>query len=222
MLGDVHFPYQSVEAVDWAVGMARLFKPDKICQVGDLYDQFSFSRYPKLLKRSPDEELTEARQGAVAMWAALRRARPKAQCYQLTGNHDSRILKKAIADVPELAPLVGRSLRELFTFPGVKSTHSEQQELILDGISFQHGHLSKLGDHARYNQSSTVCGHSHTGGVVFLRNRCGVYWELNAGFLGDVHSEAFSYHAQRVMHRCTLGVGYIDDFGPRFVSYGGK
>ncbi len=216
ILGDLHYPYQSKAAVKWAIKLAYKLKPDIIVQVGDLYDQFSFSRYPKSAKLTPETEIALAREEAADLWDRL----PK-NCarIQMVGNHDERILKKALAVAPELAFLVGRSLRELYTFPDVRTV--QNYEHVINGIMFQHGHRAKLGDHAKYNQMSTVCGHSHVGGVVFMRNRLGLYYELNAGFLGDVNTEAFSYQSQKVINNCTLGVGYIDENGPRFIPYPG-
>ncbi len=222
ILGDVHFPYHHIGAVRWAVKFAEQFAPDRIIQVGDLTDQFAFSKFPKLVKQDPGSELKDAKILANFMWQNLRTAAPNAECYQLCGNHDDRAMKRALERAPELTELVGASLRELFTFEGVKTVHDSHEELVLDGISYQHGHRSKLGDHARFNQRSTVCGHSHTGGVVFMRNAAGVFYELNAGFLGLVESEAFAYHSQRKIHTCTLGIGVIDAHGPRFIPYPGE
>jgi predicted phosphodiesterase len=222
VLGDTHFPYESRAAFEWVYRITDKLKPDTVVQVGDLLDQFAFSRYPKVLKMDPEKELSLGRAGAEAMWARFKGL----DCYQLMGNHDDRIFKKALTSAPELASLVGSSLRSLYTFPNVRTVLDGRDELILQTclgpVAFQHGHRSRLGDHARFNQMATVVGHSHTGGVVFLRNIRRCFFELNAGFLGDVTSPAFGYHAQRRVHTTTLGVGYLDELGPRFCPYGGK
>ncbi len=222
VLGDTHFPYHSKKALEWSYRLADRFKPDTVVQVGDLFDQFAFSRFPKIVKMDPEKELSLARTAAEKMWSHFKGL----SCYQLQGNHDDRAFKRALSVAPEIAPLVGRSLRELYTFPGVKTVHDSREELILNvngqRVAFQHGHRSRLGDHARYNQLATVCGHSHTGGAVFLRGRYRTFWELNAGFLGDVDSPAFGYHAQKRVHTTTLGVGLIDELGPRFCPFPGR
>ncbi|MBK7864363.1 MAG: metallophosphoesterase [Archangiaceae bacterium] len=215
VLGDIHAPYHHRRALEWVYRLADKMKPDRVVQVGDLRDQFSFSRYPKVLKMSPEKEMELASAAVSKIWAHFKGL----SNFQLVGNHDDRLLKKVLSDSPELASLVGKSFREMYTFPGVTTVYDSRQELILDGVIYQHGHRSKLGDHARFNQRSTVCGHSHNGGVVFMRNLKGVYWELNAGYLGDVRSPAFGYHSQKRMHTCTLGVGLIDEHGPRFIPY---
>lgn len=218
-LGDIHAPFQNKKAVDWAAGLAKEFQPTHIVQVGDAYDYFAFSRYPKVLPMLPKQELAAGRVAMEEIWAKFRAVAPKAKCYQLMGNHDERPLKKVANSAPELMPFVDKGVREYFTFSGVKTIHDPKEELILHGIVFQHGHRSRLGDHASYNQRSTVVGHSHTGGVVFRRNLKGVFWELNAGLLGDFEQPAFGYRAQRKMHTWTLGVGYVTSLGPAFIPY---
>lgn len=212
-IGDVHLPYHSQKTLDKIYRLAEKLEPTDVVQVGDLADQISFSRYPKVVKMDPEKELELARTAAEEMWAHFKGV----NCYQLMGNHDDRIFKKAVAHVPELASLVGKSLREFYTFPGVTTIHDSRDELIIDDIVFQHGHRSKLGDHAKYNRRCTVVGHSHTGGVVFFPEREGILWELNCGFVADITSPAFGYHAQKKHHTTTLGVGWIDDLGPRFI-----
>ena len=216
-LGDTHFPFHHKKALDWAYRLADKFQPTHVVQLGDLFDQFAFSRYPKVLKLNPEKELELARTAAEKMWSHFKGV----PSFQLMGNHDDRVFKKALSVAPELAALVGQSLRTLYSFSGVRTIHDGREELILGGVAFQHGHRSRLGDHAKYNRCSTVVGHSHTGGCVYLRDAKRVFWELNVGFLGDVASPAFGYVAQKRFHTTTLGVGLVDDLGPRFVPYQG-
>lgn len=220
-LGDTHFPFAQRKALEWAYRLADKHKPTHVVQMGDLLDQFAFSRYPKVLKTDPETELANGRAAAEKMWARFKGL----SCFQLMGNHDDRILKKALAAAPELASLVGQSLRALYTFPGVKTVLDGREELILRihgrEVAFQHGHRSRPGSHAAYNRLSTVVGHSHTGSVTYFPSAPGIIWELNAGFLGDLSSPAFGYHAQKRFHTTTLGVGLIDEEGPRFIPYPG-
>lgn len=212
-LGDTHFPYHSEVAFKQVYRIAKSFDPTHVVQMGDLYDQFAFSKYGKVIKILPEEELQVARALAEEMWINFKgRA-----CYQLMGNHDDRALKKAVSVAPEIAPLVGKSLRELYTFPSVKTIHDGKEELILSDMVFHHGHRAKLGDHVKHNREKTVVAHTHAGGVVYYPTRRGMIWELNVGFLGDIRSTAFNYRAQKAFHTTTLGVGLIDELGPRFV-----
>lgn len=213
-LGDTHFPFENKAAIKWAIKLAQEMKPDVIVQLGDLTDQFSFSRYPRAHKMDPADELKKGVEGAQKMWAAL----PKnCRRIQILGNHDDRMQKQALKAMPELISVVEDALDDMYTFEGVETI--KEFEFELEGIMVQHGHRAKLGDHAKYNQCSTVVGHSHHGGVVYLRNRDGVYWELNAGFLGDINTTAFGYVSQKKVNTTTLGVGYVDELGPRFIPY---
>lgn len=222
-LGDVHEPFGHRKALEWVYRLADEFKPTHVVQVGDVKDLFAFSRYPKVLKMQPEEELIRARAATEKLWQNFKGL----SCFQLMGNHDQRVLKKAISVAPELASLVGKSLRELYSYPGVTTVWDDREELFLKVggqlIAFQHGHRSKLGDHARYNGCNTVCGHSHHGGVWFDQNARGLFWELNVGFLGDIRSPAFGYRAQKSIHKTTLGAGTIaetyDSVVPTFIPY---
>lgn len=213
-IGDTHFPFEHTKAMQWAIKLAHDFDPDHIIQMGDLRDQFSFSRYERSLKIDPGEEMKMATKKASAMWKSMPK---RARKHQIMGNHDDRMLKLAMRSAPELCDLVEEKIDELYTFDNVKLIKDYEYEL--EGIIFQHGHRSKLGDHAKYNQCNTVVGHSHTGGMVYLRNRMGPYWELNVGFLGEVSTTAFKYVKQKKVNTTTLGVGLIDDYGPRFIHY---
>lgn len=185
-----------------------------IVQVGDLYDLFSFSKYPRSLNvGTPKDEILQGRAMAEEFWRLLQKRCPKATCYQLLGNHDERPAKRILEKAPELEALI--DIKHLWEFKGVKTIHDPREELMLDGIYFQHGFRSKLGDHAKFNQASTVCGHSHVGGVVFFPLRDKILFELNAGYLaGD--EEPMRYTRQSLT-RWTHGFGIIDALGPRFV-----
>lgn len=218
IIGDVHFPFHCKTTLAAICKAVAKIKPDYIIQVGDLYDQFAFSRFPRSLNGlSPKQELTRARSEAIRFWDHLTRLAPKATCYQLIGNHDERAWARVYSAAPEIESILAEPMKELYSFDGVETLPSQRDELILNGICFSHGFRTKLGDHARENGMPTVVGHSHTGGVVYLRLKKKVIWELNAGFCANPHSAALSYTRQRQFSKWTQGYGVIDEFGPRFV-----
>lgn len=218
-LGDIHAPWGHEKAIAWAVSRAREFKPTHIIQVGDAADCYAQSRFPKVLKMSAEQELTEARAQLVFMWDALKKVAPQAKKFQLVGNHEDRIIKRVTEAAPELASLVGKSYREFVTFDRVTTIYDPKEELFIGDICFQHGYYSNIGEHARFNQCNTVHGHTHRGGTWFGRNRNGVLWELDCGLLGDPNSAVFGYRAQKKIHSCTLGIGLITDAGPTFEPF---
>lgn len=183
--------------------------------MGDLYDAFSASKFPKSdIDMTPRQEVEWARGLAEDFWTAIKAASPKSICYQIKGNHDDRPRQRLIEKAPDVEAFY--KPLELWKFKGVHTIDDPREELILDDIVFMHGFRSQLGQHAQYNQRNTVVGHSHRGGVYYFKNWEKTLWELNCGYLGDPLSKPLSYTKQRFTH-WTHGYGYIDDNGPRFI-----
>jgi len=217
--GDTHFPFAHKGALQRALRVVRDLKPDLVVQVGDLYDLFSFSRFPRSHNvMTPKRELEIGRADAAAFWKAVRAAAgKKARLHQLIGNHDERIVKRVMEALPEFEPFLVDVHRRLWEFDDVTTQPSERDELVIGGICYMHGFRSKLGDHAWHNRMSTVTGHSHVGGVIYHRLGNRTTWELNAGYLGNPYTRPLSYGMQRRFARWTHGVGVIDERGPRFI-----
>jgi hypothetical protein len=95
----------------------------------------------------------------------------------------------------------------------------ESEELILGDILFMHGFRSKLGDHVYHNGMNAVRAHDHLGGVVFQRKGKETIWELDVGFIGDPKALPMQYGKQTKIERWTLGAGFIDEMGPRFIPF---
>jgi predicted phosphodiesterase len=221
VIGDVHAPFEDEKALNQVID-ERAPGKDLVIQVGDLTDLYNYSKYtrnPNLI--TPKQEVEQARAHAEKAWARIRKRNRKAKCVLLRGNHDARVDKRVSENLPELGALVGSTIRDFFTFDGVETIHDPTEEFIVtvngERVAFMHGHRSKLGDHASYNRISTVCGHSHTGGVVFFRDRRRTFWELNAGWFGKESHPVFAYGAQKQIRKWTMGYGEIDHRGPRFV-----
>lgn len=193
-------------------------KPLHIVQLGDLYDFYSFSRFPRTHNlMTPLQEVEQGRKEAEAFWRDIRKAAgPKAECYQLIGNHDARPAKRVLEKAPELGHLVERGLSGLWDFKDVTTMPSDREELVLSGIVFHHG-WRKHGDHVKHNHQSTVVGHLHTGGTVFVAIKGETLFELNAGYIANPLAVPMSYGAQKRFRKETQGVGWIDDLGPRFI-----
>lgn len=218
VLGDTHFPWVSVDALSAVYAFAQANPDiDAIVQVGDLYDMYSWAKFPRShIIYNPKEELTKGREMAEAMWAKLQELLPNARCYQLLGNHDIRPMKKVLEFAPELELFM--HFKHFFEFPNVQLVDDPRQPLELGGVSFIHGFLHKLGDHARKYLRSIVCGHTHKGGVVTVPLADGtVLFECNAGYLGDPTSRPMSYTATK-WNEWTLGFACIDPWGARFIA----
>lgn len=217
IIGDTHFPFTSDRVLEKIYDFAKDNSPQIIIQMGDLYDMYAHSKFPRSHNvYTPKEEEELGRKKAEEMWKTLRKTCPKAECYQLLGNHDARPLKRTLESAPSLEHFVMKYMESLMSFEGVKTITDYRQELILDGIMFHHGYRSKLGDHRDYAHMNAVVAHTHKGGTVFKHIQGRTLWELNAGFVGDAESKALAYTAQKI-HDQTTGFGWIDKFGPRFI-----
>lgn len=208
VISDTHFPFVDVVAFDKMMLAIKKEKPTYIVQIGDLLDQYAFSKYTKSSSVYPDVE--DGLVFAKAMWAAIRRNVPKAKCYQLLGNHDMRMAKRISEKLPELANFIQK---DLYAFKGVKTLNSDRDFLVIDGVVYVHGWLSKSIDHARYFGKPTVHGHRHRPGIDYDTPRL---WSMDVGFLADRTSIPLSYTASK-HSRWTLACGIVEDGKPRLI-----
>lgn len=216
VLGDLHMPFHNKKALKEAQYAIKHEKPTHVVQIGDLYDQYSFSRFTRKNVTSPEEEVRKGREEAIDLWSSISRSTPNAKKYQILGNHDMRLIKRVQERLPEAQELIKSSVMELYRFKGVITIEDDRAVLKIGNVAFHHGYLSKLGDHMRYLGQRAVVGHSHVGGVVFEQRAGDTIWELNAGYLADETSEPLRYRPTKVS-KWTLGFGLVDSQGPRFI-----
>lgn len=217
-IGDTHFPFVNEAKLREVYAVARDLKPTHVIQVGDLYDMYSFSRFSRSLNLiTPKEEMAKGRRMTVDMWENLSRVAPKAEKYQLLGNHSLRIWSKIMANAPEYEGLLEEPIQKLFQFKGVTSMPDSRSELVINDIVFNHGWKSNIGDHARWYGQNTVCGHLHRGGVAFFPMRGKAMWELNCGFIADTEQLPLEYGDTKT-NSWVAGCGVIDKYGPRFIN----
>lgn len=223
-VGDTHMPFHCSDTLLSILKAIEALQPRYVVQMGDLFDQYSFSRYGKSLNiATPEQELVAGLETARAFWESVRKRAPAARCYQLLGNHDTRLDKKLAEKMPELGGLVDSS--SLFTFKGVESMKTDRDvlELTVQGEpwALHHGFLSKPGDHVKYFQKSCVTGHSHRAHIIPHKIHDKLLWDCNAGYAGDPTAAVFKYGAT-VKNAWTRGYLTIDSLGPRFVSLEAK
>lgn len=216
IIGDLHFPYHNKNALKEVTRAIKAEKPTHIVQIGDLYDQYSFSRFTRKNITLPEAELKAAREESTKMWRNCLSVNSVRMGYQILGNHDLRLIKRAEERLPEAQKLVRRGLMELYKFKGVKTIEDDREILYIDNVAFHHGYLSKIGDHRDVFLKNTVVGHSHIGGVSFRQIHGQTLWELNAGYLADETAEPLMYNPSK-SSKWTLGYGLIDQKGPRFI-----
>lgn len=220
LAGDMHLPWPCRRTVAAFLKRLRHTKPDVVAQMGDLYDAYSWGKFPRShCVMTPAEEIKKARKLAEDFWEAVRAAAPKARLIQLLGNHDARPAKRLIEQLPEFEPFAD-TIRSWWSFDGVETQKSERDEVTIGGVMLLHGYR-KHGTHVTYNLMNTALGHTHLGGVVYLRHQGKSLWELNCGLMGDPSVKALSYTAQSKVSKWTRGWGEVDDYGPRFIAYDG-
>lgn len=217
-IGDLHKPWHSRATLLAIYRAIRRIKPDVVIQMGDLYDLFSFTRFPRTHNvYTPSQELTLARKDAELFWQSVKYAAPKnCKRIQLWGNHDDRAVKSALSRSPELEHFVAEGMASLMKFPGVQTVDDSRHVLMIDGVGYHHGYLLNPGAHARANLCNMVCAHTHYGCVIPLKLEDRIIWELNVGFGADRFAKPLGYAPQRRFSRSTLGFGVVDPYGPRF------
>ncbi len=219
LIGDAHFPFVSEYALVRIYEIAEKLQPEIIIQMGDLYDMYAHSKFPRSLNTySPEEEENLGVEGARAMWKRLREICPKAECFQIWGNHDIRPMKRTAEAQPSVEHIVAKHVKSIMSFEGVTLVEDPRQELIIGDCQHIHGYRSQLGSHRDFALMNTWTGHSHKGGVVYRRFKAQTFWEANAGFIGEAESKALGYTPQKI-HGQTLGCGWEDEFGPRFIHF---
>jgi predicted phosphodiesterase len=217
-IGDIHFPFVHKQALEKLYEFCKENKPDYIVQMGDSVDFYSHSKFPRSHNEfTPQEEENMAREMLSEMWSQLTLISPSAKKYQILGNHCARPLKRVLESAPTLEHWVQKYFKEYFTFDGVETIFDHREELEINGIVFTHGFLGQEGKHRDFYLKNTVIGHLHKGWVQYRRFHNQTFWELCAGFLGDPEAKGLTYTPSKASNY-QLGFGYIDKYGPRFIS----
>lgn len=221
-LGDTHFPF--IGDLKPVFNIIKSTKPHIIIQIGDLYDFYAYSRFPKRVQLTAQQECSKGRIMAEDMWEKIRKLSPKSKCFQLKGNHDDRGKKQVLEKLPEIDHFVDYT--SLWEFHKVETIHDTHQELIIDNILFTHGHKNKIGAHLKDYQymHNVVCGHLHQGGIVYERvgapTKPRVIWEAGAGYLANPFDQELKYRTSNKFFKWSRGVLEIEDSKyPRFIHF---
>lgn len=218
-ISDIHWPFASKRVVERFLEYVGDEKPERVVIDGDAWDMYSHSKYPRSHNIfTPREEQAKARAMNEEFWAEVKRRSPESICHQMMGNHDIRPLKRVLESYPAAEDWIEKTMKELFSFPGVTTVMDPREELyIRSDIVVFHGYRSQLGAHRDYTLLNTVNGHTHKGGVVFRQIRGRTLWELNCGLAGDPESKGLTYTPQRIT-TWTPGFGALNRYGPQFIS----
>ena len=208
IVSDTHFPFHSKKAYKKMLHLIKSERPDVVIQIGDLLDQYVFSKYSRSLGIKTEDDIWKGVKCAKQMWADIHRIVPKAKLYQLLGNHDLRMAKRISEKLPELETVV--KTLSLYQFDHVKTLNSDRDFLILDNVVYVHGWLGRSVDHIRYFGKSVVHGHTHRPEIVTE----GRLWVLNVGYLADSKSLPLSY-APSKHSKWRTACGMVEDGQPK-------
>jgi predicted phosphodiesterase len=216
---DMHLPWVDVKTLQLGLRLVKSMRPDLVIQLGDLTDNYCFSRFPKSMDViTPKAELKKAREMGELFWSEVHSKAPKAKRVQLRGNHEAeRLQKAALLLAPTLYSIVEKEARALSIFDGVETTDGYRStfKTTVQGepVEFLHGILSTTLAHVQHYQTNIVMGHLHKAELVHSNG----FWGLNAGFLGDPDSVVFNY-TRTLKTGWTSGIAVVDELGPRFIS----
>ncbi len=214
-VGDVHFPFADTDALAQVLDAIKREQPTHVVQIGDLYDQYSFSRFSRSFDvMTPKDEVIKARKQAEAFWQAVQKAAPKAICHQLLGNHDVRVTKKILDKIPEFESLGSKVRDDLYTFKGVNTLHDVRSWIEIDDVIYTHGWYSTLGQHMDYFGKSVVHGHTHRAGIAYARRGEGFIFEMDVGHLADETTVPLQYSASK-LSRWFKTVSIVENGQPR-------
>lgn len=219
VIGDVHAPFIHKPTFSKILEHLekRKKKPDHIVQIGDLYDLYSYSKFPRSLDvMTPKEEVIAGRLCAEEFWRMIKKRAPKAICHQLVGNHDVRPYKRIQEKCPEILSIV--DLGAMWRFDGVNTLLNPREILKIGDIAFHHGWSSQPGFHAKLFGMKTVVGHLHRPSINYITDygRDNIIWEANCAYIADPEQEALKYTPTKFT-KWIRGILEIDSLGPKFI-----
>lgn len=239
VIPDIHFPYEDKRAVQALIEFCYDKRPDRAVQLGDAYDFYSVSNFPK--KPGVETSIYADALSGLGFWRNLIETCGRVDF--LPGNHEERIEKQVWANHPSLASHPAVSLRNILMLPEQVVVHPYGAKLVVEDILICHGDNLK-GQRSKYPAANvlanypnqhTVFGHLHridcAEKVVFNYDKARTYMSRCIGWLGDQSQPAFSYAPDASWQHGFLWVEFLPDgkfsayqiemFDGRF-SFGGK
>jgi predicted phosphodiesterase len=216
VLPDMHLPWANWSALEQAHRWYKSHKPDLVICLGDITDQKIWSRWPKDTDdASPSDEFLAAERGL----KRLHKMFPKMTI--LRGNHDVRILAKAIEG--GIPAQMFKDVDEVFNYKGwtwVPQNEKLVVQTTRGPILFVHG--DEQGgtpvQKSRILGMSLIQGHSHKVSIGYTSTLNGTVFGAEMGCIMDTNSKAAKYAAANPVG-VTVGFGVVKFGVPYFVSY---
>lgn len=203
---DTHAPYHSPEAVAVALNVLKSVRPNGLVIIGDFFDLYSVSRFPKDPARKT--RLRDEIDGGLPILDAIE-ALGIENVWFMEGNHEVRFDALIEAQAPALHGMTSMQKEIRIKERGWHWT-PYKKSLKLGRMLYSHD-FGRSGVHAAYQGLSdiggNICfGHTHKLGTSYR----GHHTALNCGWLGDV--EAIDYrHADIARREYQLGFGLVDE-----------
>jgi predicted phosphodiesterase len=203
---DTHAPYHSEVAVSVALNVLKTIKPDALVILGDFFDCYSVSRFPKDPSRK--SKLRDELDGGIPILDEIEAVGIK-DVHFLKGNHEVRIEALIAAQAPALDGMI--SIRDELRIDE-RGWHwtDYKKSLKLGHMLYSHD-FGRHGVHAGYQGlmdiGGNICfGHTHKLGTQYR----GYHTALNCGWLGDVEMVDYR-HADIAKREYQLGFGLVDE-----------
>lgn len=205
-IGDTHCPCMIPQYVDFLVETYDTWGCDKVVHIGDLVDNAALSFH---LKKPCLKDPVAEYDTAMEQVAELTSAFPEVEF--LIGNHDA--LPWRLCDELGIPAELMRNPNEIWNLPEGWNVHDRFEQLIIDGVIYQHGDCGKSS--AKLNMlaefTSVVQGHHHSKfGVEYGANRKDRTFGMQVGCGVDRKHMAMEY-GKKFNTKPILGCGVVLD-----------
>jgi predicted phosphodiesterase len=216
VIPDAHAPWVNWGALEQAYKWRLKHKPDLVICLGDLTDQKIWSRWPKDTDdASPSDEFLQAEK----CLKKIHKMFPKMLI--LRGNHDVRILAKAIeAGIPAQ---MFNDVDAVFNYKGwewIPPTKKLVIQTVRGPILFVHGDEQggTPAQKSRILGQSVIQGHTHKSSIIHTKTLTGHFFGAEMGCIMDVDSKAAKYAAANPVG-ASVGFGVVKWGVPYFITY---
>jgi predicted phosphodiesterase len=216
VLPDMHAPWVNWGALEQAHRWYLSHKPELVVCLGDITDQKIWSHWSKDTDdMSPSDELKAAKKCLERLHDMFPRM------VILRGNHDSRVLRRAIeAGIPSE---MFRDVDQLFNFKGWE-WKANTAKFVVDTprgpILFVHGDEQggTVAQKSRILGLSVIQGHTHKVSITYTTTLKGTIFGAEMGCIMDTQSKASKYAAPNPVGT-TVGFGVVKYGVPYFIDY---
>lgn len=200
-IGDLHLPFEHIDAYSFVSEIKKSYKPDKIIYIGDEIDYHSFNFHEKEVDEmfSPAEEL----ELSIERLSRFYELTPNATLME--SNHGSLVYRRAKFN--GLPRYVIKSYQDLLQTP--RWAWKEQETI--DGVRYCHQTSGAASFACRTIGMSVVQGHNHTKmGIEYIQNEVKLMFSAYTGCLIDRDKYAFKY-ARANVQKPALGLLLVTD-----------